>query len=148
MTLPHRPRWTPRQLLRRNPASSSLVYVARHYAAEAAAANIVEKRSHDEDNAEQRQPAGPVVGEQPRQMVRDIALLEMIGEQLEADEKQKKIGDNHPFVFEMTNQGLGSGSCGKGAEERLVGQDDQQPSETDLERAFVKQRHAQEHQRE
>ena len=125
---------------------SSLVNVASHHSAKDRSRDIVEKCGQDEDDGQQRQPASPIVGEQPRQMVRHVALLEMVRQHLEADEQKQQIGDNDPFMFKMTGKCFGPASGWEGAKERLVGHDDQQPCDGDFQRALVEQRYAQKHQ--
>ena len=63
--------------------------------------------------AEQRHAAGPVVGQQVRQVVGDVALLELVGEHLEADQQQQQVGDDHPFVLEVEQQAPAPRPVGK-----------------------------------
>src|SRR4029453_15296873 len=127
-------------------AHSPTVDVARHDPAKNRRGDVVEKGSQDEDDPQQRQAAAPIIGEQTRQMIRHVALLEMIGEKLKTDQQQKQIGDDHPFGLKMTNERACPGARGERAEERLIGYNREQPEEADLQRALVEQRHAHQHQ--
>ena len=74
-------------------------------------------------------------------MIGDVALLELVGEHLEPDQQQQQVGDEHPFVLEVSEQRVGSASGWEGRDECLEGEDDEQAADADLQRALVKQRY-------
>ncbi len=83
------------------------------------------------------QRALPVVGEKGRHFIGNATLLEMAGQQREAHEQQKQVGQDHPLVLEMEDE-AGEARAGlEACEGELVGGDDRKPSERDRERMAV-----------
>ena len=81
-------------------------------------------------------------------MVRKVALLELVGEQFEADQEQEQVGEGHPFVAEVAPQRCHPIPGREAAHQGLIGDDHGKPGEGDGERALVKQGDADQHQAE
>jgi hypothetical protein len=76
----------------------------RRRAADQRGRDVVEERRRDEHDAEQHECTGPVIGQERRQGARQAALLEVPGQDREADEQQREVRENHPFAREVRRQ--------------------------------------------
>jgi len=70
-------------------------------------------------------------------------LLEMPGKQREAEQEAQEIGENHPFVPEMSPEPAQSRAFLESGEAQLVQGDHGEADESDVERVPVEQRDAQ-----
>jgi hypothetical protein len=98
---------------RKPDADPPLVDVARNHSAKHGRGDIVEEartaRTPRPSNA--TPPAN--VRQHVRQMIGNVALLELVGKQLEPDQQQQQVGDDHPLMLEMEKKGSGAAAVGK-----------------------------------
>ncbi len=119
-----------------------------HHTAEHRRGNVVEEGRQHEDHREQRDAPGESVGEQVRQVVGNIAPLELVRQHLEADQEQEQVGYDYPFVFCVRQQCCEAAARGEGSHERFEGEDREQAGDADHQRAVVEQRDAEQHEAE
>ena len=115
-------------------------HVPRHGAADQGGGDVVEERRQDEHDDEQDQTALPVVRQERRHLVRHPAGLEMSRQQREAGEKQKQIGEDHPFVLQMQRQAGKTRAELEAGEGEFVAGDDRKTRERHIQRVMVEQR--------
>ena len=82
----------------------------------------------------------PVVRQERRHLVRHPAGLEMSRQQREAGEKQKQIGEDHPFVLQMQRQAGKTRAELEAGEGEFVARDDRKTRERNIQRVMVEQR--------
>ena len=122
-------------------------HLARHGAADQRGGDVVEKARQHENHHQQHEPALPVVRQERRQHVRDVALLEMARQQRKADQQQEQVGQDHPFVLHAAAPGRAKpGPVFESGEEQLVDGDGRKPGQRDLQRVVMKERDAQQRQ--
>src|SRR6185295_16774945 len=103
---------------------------------------------HHEHDAEQRQSASPSNGKQIGEMVGNVALLELVRQQLEPDKQKQQVGHDHSLVFGMGDEGTEARASREFGHERFEQEDGEQPANADFERALVEQRDAEQQQAE
>lgn len=75
--------------------------------------DVVEERRQDEDHHQQQERAFPVVGQQSRQPRGDIARLEVLRQQREAEQQSEEIREQHPFTPKVGDQSFDAGTFGE-----------------------------------
>jgi hypothetical protein len=106
------------------------------------AGDVVEEGRHHEHKAEQRQAAGPAIGQDVGRQIGQLAFFEMTRQQGKAQQQQTQICQFDPMVIEVRYETIDAGPVGEANEEEFVGEDRQQSDHSDGEGAMVKQRHA------
>ena len=90
----------------------------------------------------------PVVGQEARQDSGNARVLEVLGEQSEAEQQPQEVREDHPLVQEMQPES-GKAFAGLEAGEReLVQHDCREPDQRDGKNVAVEYRDAQQRQRE
>ena len=118
-------------------------HLARHHAADQGRGDVVEEaRQHAHDH-QQQEGALPVVGQEGRHDVGQLALLEMPREQREAHQQQEQIGEDHPLVPHMQRKAAEAGAELEAGEGELVGDDGGEAGERDLQGVLMEEGDAQ-----
>jgi hypothetical protein len=81
-------------------------------------------------------------------MLSDLALLEVVGQDREAEQQAQQVGEDHPLVQHVLSQAGEARTGLEAGEAELVESDDRKTSQRDLQRVAVKQRNAQQGQPE
>ena len=97
-----------------------------------AAAMLSRKLESTNTSDEQDEAALPVVGQEARQDRRRAAVLEMLGEEREADQQPEEVGERHPFVADMRREPGKAGTLLEVGEEELVERDHARPATATL----------------
>ena len=113
-----------------------------------AAAMLSRKLDSTNDDNEQREAALPVVRQERRHLFRDLALLEMPRQQRKAHQQQEQVGEDHPLVLHVQREAGEPGAELEAGEDELVERDRRKPGQRDLQRVMMKQRDAEQRQRE
>ncbi len=106
-----------------------LEHMPRNGRADQRRGDIVEERGDGKHENEKHEASGPVVGQSGRHPIRHTARFEMAGKQRKANQKQKQIGDENPFIGEMGEQAGQPGSFDEAGPEQLLENDDAKPGE-------------------
>ena len=123
-------------------------YVPRDRAADDRRRNVVEETRQHKHDHEQQQPARPVVRQQRRHLVRHGAFLEVTRQQSEAHQQQEQVREQRKFVTEMKAEAGQPCALLEAGEDQLVGGDGAKACKRDRQRVPVKQRDAEQGQRE
>ena len=120
----------------------------RHGAADQGGGDVVEETGNHEHDREQCERAGPVVGKPGREFLRQAALLEMRGEQREADEQEEQVDEDHRLVREVGRESVDAGPCREAGDQPLVRDDGHEAGGRDRQRPAMEQRDAHERRAE
>ena len=90
----------------------------------------------------------PVVGQERRHDVGQLALLEMARQQRKAHQQQEQVGEDHPLVLHVQRETAEARPELEAGEAELVGDDGGEPGQRHLQRVVVEQRDAEQRQRE
>ena len=114
-----------------------------------AAAMLSRNDGQHEHDRQQHEAALPVVGQESRQHGGHAAVLEVLGEQREAQQQAEEVRQDHPLVAEVSPMNPLKPRAGlKRREEQLVQRDHGEPGERDLQRVVMEERDAKQRQRE
>lgn len=103
--------------------------------------DVVEEGAEHEDQREEPEAAGPVVGQPLGEELRDAAVLEVLAQQGEPRQQAQQVGHDHPFVVQVLHE----------VEVRvaeLESEDRHQTAEGDPQLLVVEPRHTQQGERE
>ena len=114
----------------------------RHRPADHGGRDVVKERGQDEDDREQREPALPVVGQDRRELLGDLAVLEVLGQEREPEEQAEQVEQDAPLVRDVVGdvearQPVLADHLREG---ELEDQDRDEPGQGDLQRVVVEQR--------
>ncbi len=114
----------------------------RNRRADQCRSDVVEERGDHEHKNEEHESTGPIVGERGRHPIGNATCLEMAGEEREADEQEKQVGDQDPFMRKMGKETGESGALFEAVPKQLLGNDGAKTGECDRERMAMKNRNA------
>jgi hypothetical protein len=106
--------------------------------------DIVEEGGDHEDQDEEHESAPPIVGENDRHPIGNAACLEMARQERKADEKQKQIGEQDPFMGEMDEETGETGTLVETVPKQLLDDEGAKTGERYRERVAVEDRDASE----
>ncbi len=114
----------------------------RHRAADQGRGDVVEKTGKQPHHRQQYETALPVMRKIFRQHCRHVTLLEMARQQREPHQQTKQIGEDDPFVLDMSDKAHRAFTGLKTGEKDLVGRDRRQAAESNAHGVLMKHRDA------
>ena len=118
--------------------------MARNRRADQRPGDIVKEGGDHEDHNEEHEGAPPIVRENGRHPIGNAARLEMAGKEGKADEEQKQIGKQDPFMGEMGKEAREPRTLVEAVPKQLLQDDGAEAGERGCERVAVKNRNASE----
>ena len=100
--------------------------------------DIVEEGGDHEDQGKKHKSAPPIIRENGRHPIGNAACLEMAGKERKADEKQKQIGKQDPFMGEMGEEAGELGAFVETVRKQFLDDDGAETGEGYRERVAVK----------
>ena len=94
-----------------------------------AAAILSRNEEMNEHEDQKHETAGPIVWQSGRHPVRDAACLEMACKESKADQKQKQIRDENPFMLEMGKEAWQACAFDEAGAQQLLEDDDAETGE-------------------
>src|SRR5229473_3661386 len=122
--------------------------VSRNGAADQGGRDIVKEARQHEYQEQQRHAALPVVGQQRRHFVRNPALLEVPRQKRKSHQQQEQISEDDPLMRHVLAEAAQSRTEFESGEDELVDDDGRESGQRDRKRVTMKQRHAEQGQRE
>ena len=124
----------------------ALVQHRSHGAADHGRSDVVEEAGDEEHQDQHHEAALPVIRQVLGQDGGDARLLEVVGQQREAEQQAEQVGNGHPLVAQKAHQPRHTGHAREVRQQQLVQRDDDQARHRHLERVVMKQRHAEQRQ--
>ena len=120
----------------------------RHRTADQCRRDVVEEARDHCDEDEQHEAALPVVGQEARHLVGDLAFLEVAREQGKAHEQEEQVGEDHGLVRHVLDEARQAGAVLEARKAQLVERDGGETGQGHLQRVVVEQGDAEQRQGE
>jgi hypothetical protein len=121
-------------------ADTVLENMLRDRGADKRRGDVVEERRDHKHEDQEHETAGPVIRQRGRHPIGKAARLELAGKEGEADQKQKQVRKQHPFMREMGKEAGEARAFSEAFAQELLDDDGAKTDEGGGERVAVKDR--------